>query len=119
MSWAFQTMIIERVTNVGEVKRGAISPDGKYLAFAAGETGKAGLGVRQVATHSDIQILPSTAGVFVGLQQANFEPRVRVEHGATPDRAAAACGRAAILKRRPDRAKYGKMNELFRLAIVN
>jgi DNA-binding winged helix-turn-helix (wHTH) protein len=53
---AFQTMTMERVTNAGEVKRGAISPDGKYLAFAAGEPGKVGLWVRQVATHSDIEI---------------------------------------------------------------
>jgi DNA-binding winged helix-turn-helix (wHTH) protein/Tol biopolymer transport system component len=59
---AFQTMTMERVTNAGEVKRGAISPDGKYLAFAAGEPGKVGLWVRQVATHSEIQILPQTAG---------------------------------------------------------
>ncbi len=64
---AFQSMIIERVTNAGDVKRGAISPDGKYLAFVAGVPGKEGLWVRQVATHSDIQILPPTAGVFRGL----------------------------------------------------
>jgi serine/threonine protein kinase/Tol biopolymer transport system component len=64
---AFQTMIIERVTNAGDVKRGAISPDGKYLAFGAGVRGKVGLWVRQVATHSDIQIAPQTAGVFTGL----------------------------------------------------
>jgi eukaryotic-like serine/threonine-protein kinase len=64
---AFQTMTMERVTNAGEVKRGAISPDGKYLAFAAGEPGKVGLWVRQVATHSDIQILPQTAVGFGSL----------------------------------------------------
>jgi DNA-binding winged helix-turn-helix (wHTH) protein/Tol biopolymer transport system component len=59
---AFQTMTMERVTNAGEVKRGAISPDGKYLAFAAGEPGRVGLWVRQVATHSAIQILQQPAG---------------------------------------------------------
>jgi DNA-binding winged helix-turn-helix (wHTH) protein/Tol biopolymer transport system component len=64
---AFQTMIIERVTNAGNVKRGAISADGKYLAFAAGEPGKVGLWIRQVATRSDIQILPETVAAFVGL----------------------------------------------------
>jgi eukaryotic-like serine/threonine-protein kinase len=64
---AFQTMIIERVTNVGDVRRAAISPDGKYLAFAAGVPGKTGLWVRQVATRSDIQILPQTTGVFQGV----------------------------------------------------
>jgi len=64
---AFQTMIIERVTNAGDVRRGAISPDGKYLAFAAGVPGKVGLWVRQVATRSDIQISPQTAGIVEGL----------------------------------------------------
>ncbi len=63
----FQTMIIERATNAGNVMRCAISADGKYLAFAAGAPGKAGLWVRQVATHSDIQILPRTDGDFKGL----------------------------------------------------
>ena len=64
---SFQTMMIERVTNVGDVRHCAISPDGKYLAFAAGVPGKVGLWVRQVATHSDIPILPPTAGAFSGL----------------------------------------------------
>jgi DNA-binding winged helix-turn-helix (wHTH) protein/Tol biopolymer transport system component len=64
---AFQTMTMVRVTNAGEVRRGAISPDGKYLAFAAGEPGKVGLWVRQVATHSELQILPQTAVGFGSL----------------------------------------------------
>jgi serine/threonine protein kinase/Tol biopolymer transport system component len=63
----FQTMVIERVTNAGDVRHCAISPDGKYLAFAAGVPGKVGLWVRQVATHSDIPILPPTARTFMGL----------------------------------------------------
>ncbi len=64
---AFQTMIIQRVTNAGDVKRGAISPDGKYLAFTVGVSGKVGLWVRQVATQSDIEILPMTAGTIRGV----------------------------------------------------
>ncbi len=63
----FQTMAMERLTNVGQVMRTAISPDGKYLAFAAGKSGKPGLWVRQLATHSDISLLPSSAGVYEGL----------------------------------------------------
>ena len=64
---SFQTMSIERLTNAGEVTKAAISPDGKYVAFAAGKAGKRSLWLRQVATHSDIQILPPSAGVFEGL----------------------------------------------------
>ena len=59
-------MIIERVTNAGDVKRGAISPDGKYLAFAAGIPGKVGLWVRQVATHSDYPDFAADAWGFRG-----------------------------------------------------
>jgi DNA-binding winged helix-turn-helix (wHTH) protein/Tol biopolymer transport system component len=68
---AFQTMIIERMTNAGDVKHGAISPDGKYLAFASGVSGKVGVWVRQVATHSAIQIAPQTAGTFESLIFSN------------------------------------------------
>src|SRR5262249_17078433 len=63
----FQTMTIERLTNAGEVQKAAISPDGKYLAFASGVKGKRSLWVRQIATHTDLQIIPPGAGAYRGL----------------------------------------------------
>jgi Tol biopolymer transport system component len=64
---AFQMMAIERLTNVGQVQRAAISPDGKYLAYATSIPGKHSLWVRQVATQSDIQIVEAAAATYYGL----------------------------------------------------
>jgi Tol biopolymer transport system component len=72
---SFQTMTIERLTNVGQVWKAAISPDGKYLAFVTGAANQPSLWVRQVATRSDLQILPAAAGTFEGLtfsRDANY-----------------------------------------------
>jgi eukaryotic-like serine/threonine-protein kinase len=63
----FQTMTIERLTTTGKARRVAISPDGKYVAYIAGEPGKQSLSVRQTATRSDIQIIPALAGYYDGL----------------------------------------------------
>ena len=64
---AFQMMTIERLTNLGEARRATISPDGKYLAFALGARGRPSLWIRQLATQSEIQIVPPGAGDFDGL----------------------------------------------------
>jgi serine/threonine protein kinase/Tol biopolymer transport system component len=64
---AFQTMTIERLTTAGSAREVAISPDGKYVAYVTGETGKRGLWVRQTATRSDIQIIAPTEGYYSGL----------------------------------------------------
>jgi Tol biopolymer transport system component/predicted Ser/Thr protein kinase len=63
----FQTMTIERLTTAGSARKVAISPDGKYVAYITGETGKRGLWVRQAATRSDIQIIAPTEGYYGGL----------------------------------------------------
>jgi Tol biopolymer transport system component len=64
---AFQVMAIERLTNFGQVQRAAISPDGKYMAYAISMLGKRSLWVRQVATQSDIEIVPAAAATYYGL----------------------------------------------------
>jgi Tol biopolymer transport system component len=61
----FQTMRIATQTSRGDVIDCAISPDGRYLAYVAGKAGQHTLRVRQVATGSDVEILP--------VQNANME----------------------------------------------
>ena len=56
---AFQTMRMSTQTSRGDVLDTAISPDGRYLAYLAGAAGRASLRVRQVATGSDVEVLPA------------------------------------------------------------
>ena len=46
-------------TSRGDVLDAVISPDGRYLAYLAGAAGRASLRVRQVATGSDVEVLPA------------------------------------------------------------
>jgi eukaryotic-like serine/threonine-protein kinase len=56
---AFQTMRMSTQTSRGDVYDASISPDGRYLAYLAGVAGRASLRVRQVATGSDVEVLPT------------------------------------------------------------
>jgi serine/threonine protein kinase len=79
----FQAMNIERFTSTGNVLRSAISPDGKYLAYASGATGQQSLWLRQVATHTDIQIVAPQSGVLFGLtfsHDSNYIYYVRLQN---------------------------------------
>ena len=58
---------ITKLTDNGAVKNVAISQDGSYAAYAVYVGEKQALRLRQVATHSDVEILPPDAGNFVGL----------------------------------------------------
>ena len=53
-----QNMRINAQTNRGDVSDSALSPDGRYLAYIAGRAGRRTLRVRQVATGSDVEIIP-------------------------------------------------------------
>jgi Tol biopolymer transport system component len=68
---AFQTMRMSTQTNRGDVYEATLSPDGRYLAYLAGVAGRASLRVRQVATGSDVEVLPSQEG---GLENLAFSP---------------------------------------------
>ena len=61
----FQNMRAATQTSRGDVNSGALSPDGRYLAYVAGAAGQSTLRVRQVATGSDVEVLP--------VQDATFE----------------------------------------------
>lgn len=57
---AFERPQISRINTDGRVNLPAISPDGKYVAYVAGEIGSRSLVVRQVATDSVITVIPPT-----------------------------------------------------------
>ena len=47
-----------RLTSDGKASDAAISPDGKYVVYVNDDNGRQSLWVRQVATGSDVQIIP-------------------------------------------------------------
>jgi serine/threonine protein kinase len=54
----FENMRAVTQTSRGDVNFSALSPDGRYLAYIAGSAGRSTLRVRQVATGSDVEVLP-------------------------------------------------------------
>jgi len=62
-----QDMEISRLTRSGKASGVAISPDGRYVVYVLFEGERQSLIVRQVATGSDVQILPPDVVVFYGL----------------------------------------------------
>lgn len=62
-----QSMQVTQLTNTGKVGSVAISPDGSYVAYTTGDSGARSLHVLQVATRSDIQILPPSENGYDGL----------------------------------------------------
>jgi len=56
---AFQAMRMSTQTSRGDVTEAAISPDGRYLAYLTTRAGHSSLRVRQVATGSDVEVLPT------------------------------------------------------------
>ena len=82
MSGTSRAMKISRVTQSGNAVNVAISPDGRYVVYALREGEKQSLNVRQVATGSDVQILPPDEVVIWGLTfspDANYIDFVRSE----------------------------------------
>jgi Tol biopolymer transport system component len=54
----FKRSQVVKLTNNGNTKVAAISPDGKYVAYAMDEGGKQSLWLRQVAISSNVRLLP-------------------------------------------------------------
>jgi Tol biopolymer transport system component len=80
--WDLQAMKVSRVTQSGNAVNAAISPDGHYVVYALREGEKQGLNVRQVATGSDVQILPPDEVLIYGVtfsRDANYIDFVRSE----------------------------------------
>jgi eukaryotic-like serine/threonine-protein kinase len=67
----FQNMRISRLTNTGHANGAAISPDGKYVVHVVSGAGQQSLWVRQVATSSNVQIVPPAEVQYWGLTFSN------------------------------------------------
>lgn len=68
---AFTRPQITRINTDGRVLLPALSPDGKYVAYVAGEFGSRSLVVRQIATDSIVTVVPPTN---LNLQTVTFSP---------------------------------------------
>ncbi|MGZ8869088.1 MAG: protein kinase domain-containing protein, partial [Thermoanaerobaculia bacterium] len=62
----FDEMRITRAVSSGRTTVTSISPDGKYLAYSVDEGGKQSLWIRQIASGTDIQVVPLANVHFVG-----------------------------------------------------
>ena len=68
---SFQNMRLARITDSGKATQVAISGDGRYIVHATDEGGQQSLWVRQVATGSNVQIVPPAPVLYRG---ATFSP---------------------------------------------
>jgi serine/threonine protein kinase/Tol biopolymer transport system component len=60
----FQQLRVTKLTNNGNTKTAAISPDGKYIVYAMEEGGKQSLWMRQVAIASNVRLTPLAPVIF-------------------------------------------------------
>ncbi len=67
LSTALPPLKISSITNRGTAAASALSPDGRYLAYVLEMDGQGGVWMRQVATGSDVQILPPQKPTPTGL----------------------------------------------------
>ena len=67
----FQNFTITQVTNSGNVRFAAISPDGKYVLSIVEDAGKMSLWLRNIPTGSNTQVLPPEAALY---QNPAFSP---------------------------------------------
>jgi len=70
-SQPYQTMRASTQTSRGDVFDCVLSPDGRYLAYLAGQAEHTSLRVRQVATGADVDVLPAAD---VQISNPSFSP---------------------------------------------
>jgi eukaryotic-like serine/threonine-protein kinase len=63
----FGSVGLTRLTTTGTTGLAVISDDGRYVAYVVTEEGKSGVWLRQVATSSNVQIVPPAEVRFLGL----------------------------------------------------
>jgi Tol biopolymer transport system component len=64
---AFEAVALTRLTTTGTAGLAAMSDDGRYVAYVVTEEGKQGLWLRQVATSSNVPVVPSAEVRFSGV----------------------------------------------------
>jgi eukaryotic-like serine/threonine-protein kinase len=83
-SLAFQNFSINKVTESGNVRFVAISPDGKYILSVVDDKGRQSLWLRNVPTNSNTQVIPPEPLQYAGLRfspDGNYLYFVRGEPG--------------------------------------
>jgi len=64
---SFASVKLTRLTGTGKATHAAISPDGNYVVHVVNDSGKQSLWVRQVATSSNVQIVPPAEVNYWGI----------------------------------------------------
>ena len=64
---SLENVSISRLTTSGRARRGAMSPDGRYMVHVRRDLGKEALWLRQVGTNSYVEIVPAADVTYVGL----------------------------------------------------
>jgi len=70
-SASWERMQLTKLTDSGKAENVAISPDGQYLVYTLRDAERLGLWMRQVATRTDVQLLPPDT---VSLDGLTFSP---------------------------------------------
>jgi serine/threonine protein kinase/Tol biopolymer transport system component len=60
----FEKMRVTRLTTSGNVSQAAISPDGKYVAYATTSAGQQSIWLKHIPTSSDVQIVAPTKAFY-------------------------------------------------------
>jgi len=63
----FERVEVTKLTTNGNALMGAISPDGKYVAYVTGQSGKESLWLRQVDITSNAQLIAPREGHYLGV----------------------------------------------------
>ena len=88
----FQTMQLAPFTAIGKAAEAAISPDGKYVAYAIDDEGQQSLWLKQAATGSNVSLTPP----LVGRRYRGLTFRVMATTSITSNETAAIRGRRSI-----------------------
>lgn len=64
---AFGKVRLSQLTNTGKARIATISPDGKYVVHVVSDGTQSSLWVRQIATSSNVQIVPAAESRYVGM----------------------------------------------------
>ena len=63
----FERVEVTKLTTNGNALMGALSPDGKYVVYVTGESGKESLWLRQVDINSNAQLIAPRTGHYLGV----------------------------------------------------